>query len=145
MPEAWRPSIGSRRLNAARKSPRGRFLSRWRTTIGARCSPFYLNTPPRRGDRGPDFRTLRVARSSETEALIDALVRNLQSRQSMVRAALEAEDEAEHLPFVGVLLRSEGVGTGWSKHCAKYSNTSRRLLDCHDVRRGPWLKCSATT
>ena len=73
---------------------------------------FYLNTPPRRDDRGPDFRTLRVARSSETEALIDALVRNLQSRQSMVRAALEAEDEAEHLPFVGVLLRSEGVGTG---------------------------------
>ena len=73
---------------------------------------FYLNTPPRRDDRGPDFRTLRVARSSETEALIDALVRNLQSRQSMVRAALEAEDEAEHLPFVGVLLRSEGVGAG---------------------------------
>ncbi len=73
---------------------------------------FYLNAPPRRDDRGPDFRTLPVARSSETDALIDALVRNLRSRQKMVRAALEAEDEAEPLPFVGALLRSEHAGTG---------------------------------
>ena len=67
---------------------------------------FYLKAPPRRDDRGPDFRTLPGARSSETDALIDALVRNLQSRQNMVRAALEAEDEAEPLPFVGALVRS---------------------------------------
>ena len=73
---------------------------------------FYLNAPPRRDDRGPDFRTLPGARSSETDALVDALVRNLQSRQSMVRAALEAEDEAEPLPFVGALLRSGDAATG---------------------------------
>ena len=73
---------------------------------------FYLNAPPRRDDRGPDFRTLPGARSSETDALIDALVRNLQSRQNMVRAALEAEDEAEPLLFVGALLRSADAGTG---------------------------------
>ena len=73
---------------------------------------FYLNAPPRRDDRGPDFRTLPGTRSSETDALIDALVRNLQSRQSMVRAALEAEDEAEPLPFVGSLLKSEDARTG---------------------------------
>ena len=73
---------------------------------------FYLNAPPRRDDRGPDFRTLPGARSSETDALIDALVRNLQSRQNMVRAALEAEDEAEPLLFVGALLRSGDADTG---------------------------------
>ena len=70
---------------------------------------FYLAAPPPRGDRGADFRTLPDARSSETDALIDALVRNVQSRQSMVRAALEAEDEAEPLPFVGALMRHEGA------------------------------------
>ena len=64
---------------------------------------FYLPAPPQRDARGPDFRTLPGARSSETDALIDALVRNLQSRQNMVRAALEAEDEAEPLLFVGAL------------------------------------------
>ena len=73
---------------------------------------FYLNAPPRRDDRGPDFRTLPRARSSETDALIDALVRNLRSRQNMVRAALEAEDEAELLPFVGALVRNGDTGTG---------------------------------
>lgn len=67
---------------------------------------FYLSAPPRRADRGADFRTLTGPRSSETEALVDALVRNVRSRQQMVRAALEAEDEAEPLPFVGVLTRS---------------------------------------
>ena len=73
---------------------------------------FYLNAPPRRDERGPDFRTLPGTRSSETDALIDALVRNLQSRQSMVRAALQAEDEAEPLLFVGALLRNGDADTG---------------------------------
>ena len=73
---------------------------------------FYLNAPPRRDERGLDFRTLPGARSSETDALIDALVRNLQSRQNMVRAALRAEDEAEPLPFVGGLLRDADADTG---------------------------------
>lgn len=73
---------------------------------------FYLNTPPRRDDGGPDFRTLPGARSAETNALLDALVRNLQSRQKMVRGALEAEDEAEPLAFVGSLLRSTVAGGG---------------------------------
>ena len=73
---------------------------------------FYLNAPPRRDERGPDFRTLPGARSSETDALIDALVRNLQSRQNMVRAALQAEDEGEPLLFVGALLRDGDADTG---------------------------------
>ena len=73
---------------------------------------FYLNAPPRRDERGPDFRTLRGARSSETDGLIDALVRNLQSRQNIVGAALDAEDEAEPLLFVGALVRPWGADTG---------------------------------
>ena len=32
---------------------------------------------------------------------MDALVRDVRARQSMVRAVLEVEDEAEPLPFVG--------------------------------------------
>ena len=72
---------------------------------------FYLSAPPRRADRGVDFRTLTGPRSTETDALIDALVRNVRSRQHMVRAALEAEDEAEPLPFVGALSKPRGPAT----------------------------------
>ncbi len=73
---------------------------------------FYLNAPPRRDSRGPDFRTLPGTRSPEVDAVVGALVRNLRSRQQMVRAALEAEDEAEPLPFVGALLTSGGAMLG---------------------------------
>ena len=69
---------------------------------------FYLTAPPPRGDRGADFRTLPAKRSPAEEALVDALVRNVRSRQNMVRAALEAEDEAEPRLFVGALQKRDG-------------------------------------
>ena len=62
---------------------------------------FYLSKPPRQGDRGTDFRTLSADRSARDEARVDALVRDIKARQSMVRAVLKDEDEAEPLPFVG--------------------------------------------
>ena len=62
---------------------------------------FYLSKPPVRGRRGADFRTLPIDRSASDEALLDALVREIWARQSMVRAVLEDEDEAEPLPFIG--------------------------------------------
>ena len=62
---------------------------------------FYLSKPPRQGDRGTDFRTLSADRSASDEARLDALVRDIKARQSMVRAVMEDEDEAELLPFVG--------------------------------------------
>ena len=86
---------------------------------------FYLTTPPQRGDRGADFRTLPVERSSEMDAVVDALVRNVRSRQNMVRAALEAEDEAEPLPFVGALSRSMAAGTDLKS----LRNVLRRRVD----------------
>lgn len=70
---------------------------------------FYLSRPPQRGDRGLDFRLLPGSTPHEDEALLDALIRNVTSRQSMVRSVLEDEDEAEVLPFVGSMTVSDGV------------------------------------
>ena len=86
---------------------------------------FYLTAPPQRSDRGADFRTLPVERSSEMDGVVDALVRNVRSRQNMVRAALEAEDEAEPLPFVGALSRSMAAGTDLKS----LRNVLRRRVD----------------
>ena len=69
---------------------------------------FYLSKPPRQGDRGTDFRTLSADRSASDEARLDALVRDIRARQSMVRAVLEDEDEAEQLPFVGSHRQADG-------------------------------------
>ena len=69
---------------------------------------FYLSAPPLRADRGGDFRRLHDGHPVDQEAVLDALLRNVRARQSMVRAALEEEDEAEPLPFVGSRKISDG-------------------------------------
>ena len=96
---------------------------------------FYLAAPPRRDDYGADFRTLPGTRTPEQGALLAALVRNLRSRQEMVRAALEAEDEAEPLPFVGVLLDPGALETQTEslrrvlRHNAEAAHLSQRALE----------------
>ena len=62
---------------------------------------FYLSKPPQKSNRGVDFRTLPQNERSSEEALLDALIREIRARQSMVRVIMEDEDEAEPLPFVG--------------------------------------------
>lgn len=69
---------------------------------------FYLSQPPAKGDRGADFRTLSTEHSAAGEALLDALVRDVRARQSMVRSVLEDEDEAEPLEFIGVCTMGDG-------------------------------------
>lgn len=61
---------------------------------------FYLEAPPSRGDRGQDFRTLPDAKSSDLSPNLDVLVRNVRSRQRLVKSILE-DDEGEPLAFVG--------------------------------------------
>lgn len=70
---------------------------------------FYMSVPPRKGYRGQDFRTLPENHSGADDALLDALIRNVSARQSMVRAALEDEEEARQLPFVGSMTISDGA------------------------------------
>ena len=89
---------------------------------------FYLVAPPPRGDRDADFRTLPVARSPKMEALIDALVRDVRSQQSMIRAVLEAEGEADTLPFVGALAGSEGVRGSTDQTAQRAVATLRQVL-----------------
>ena len=62
---------------------------------------FYLSKPPQKSNRGVDFRTLPQNDGNSEEALLDALIREIRARQSMVRVIMEDEDEAEMLPFVG--------------------------------------------
>ena len=63
---------------------------------------FYLAQPPRQGNRGRDFRAPATDRSGREEALLDALVRNVQARQGLLRSAmLDDDDDLVPLSFVG--------------------------------------------
>lgn len=69
---------------------------------------FYLTTPPQKGDRGEDFRTVAVKYSVAGDALLDALIRNLRARQSLVHSTLE-EEETEPLTFIGSANMAAGI------------------------------------
>lgn len=62
---------------------------------------FYLPVPPKKGDRGEDFRTVMADRVVDAEAEVDALVRDLRARQSLVRSILEDDEDVSPIGFVG--------------------------------------------
>ncbi|NMC29548.1 MAG: ImmA/IrrE family metallo-endopeptidase [Pelolinea sp.] len=70
---------------------------------------FYMEGPPIKGERGQDFRSLPISYPNEDIALVDALLRDIIARQSIVRAALEDEEETEKLNFVSSAKMSDGV------------------------------------
>ena len=62
---------------------------------------FYLAQPPGRGDWGKDFRAPLADRSQRDEAVLNALVRNVQARQGLLREAmLDDDDDLAPLSFV---------------------------------------------
>ncbi len=70
---------------------------------------FYLSEVPRKGNRGQDFRTIPEAVEDSQKAWVDVVIRDIRTRQSLVRSILEDEDEAIRLPFINSLEMSEGV------------------------------------
>lgn len=56
---------------------------------------FYLSKPPQKGDRGQDFRTLPDGASASEDHFLDALLRNVQARQQLLKDALEDDEGGE--------------------------------------------------
>ncbi|MBN2185602.1 MAG: ImmA/IrrE family metallo-endopeptidase [Candidatus Krumholzibacteriota bacterium] len=69
---------------------------------------FYMSSPPRKGDRGEDFRSLPDVYSEFEDALLDVLIRDIKARQSIVRAILEDEEDISPLQYVGASKISDG-------------------------------------
>lgn len=63
----------------------------------------YMAEPPRPADRGEDFRTMRTPVAPQEAARLDALVRDVRTRQSILRDMKEDEEDAEPINFVGTL------------------------------------------
>lgn len=61
---------------------------------------FYLREPPKTGDRGQDFRRLPGGKASPYNADLEALLRDIKGRQTVVKSLLE-DTESETLSFVG--------------------------------------------
>ena len=68
---------------------------------------FYLPEPPTPSDQGEDFRSVATtAREPEMEARLNALLRDVRTRQLLVRNILTEDEEAAPVEFVGSLGRN---------------------------------------
>jgi Zn-dependent peptidase ImmA (M78 family) len=70
---------------------------------------FYLKDPPRKGNRGEDYRTVSSIIDPAQNALIDALVRNVLARQQIMRDALISAQDRNPISFIGSYPISNGV------------------------------------
>jgi Zn-dependent peptidase ImmA (M78 family) len=70
---------------------------------------FYLEAPPTRADRGEDFRTLPHAVDPSQNAIVDALVRSIKTRQGIIKEALISEGDQTPFEFVGSYSLDQGV------------------------------------
>ena len=82
---------------------------------------FYLPSPPRTSSRVDDFRTLPGDQSAQDEAILDALMRDVRARQSMIRSLMEEEEEPALATFVGAAHIRDGV--------ASLADRTRELLN----------------
>lgn len=69
---------------------------------------FYLPEPPRRGDRGEDFRSI-PDRHTDSEAHIDALVRDVWARQATIRDLITEDESHRKLSFIGSAKMTDSV------------------------------------
>lgn len=94
-------------LEAGARKPSRPMLVRMAKQYRRPLVTFYLPKPPRRGERGTDFRTLSGVQTPSVDASVQALVRQVVARQSVLRDLL-TEDEADEVPFVGSLTLDDG-------------------------------------
>lgn len=70
---------------------------------------FYLPRPPARGARGEDFRTVAGVASPREDAVLDAFVRDIRTRQQLLREALIEDEDTHLLGFVASCRIADGT------------------------------------
>ena len=98
-----RGKVGADRLaeiEAGERAPSRPQLLRMSKKYRRPLLTFYLDEPPRKGDRGEDFRTLPGAQPPSYDPTLDALIRDIRTRQDFVKSILE-DEESPPLPFIG--------------------------------------------
>src|ERR1035441_2001038 len=89
-----------RALEAGDEEPSRSVLVRMAKAYRRSLLVFYLAEPPRTGDRGQDFRTVLGAPPPLYNPALDALIRDVRGRQTIVQNLLE-ETEPQPVDFVG--------------------------------------------
>jgi Zn-dependent peptidase ImmA (M78 family) len=99
-----RGQTGERRLAALEGgtvAPSTALLTRMAKLYRRPLIAFYLPAPPRKGDRGEDFRRMPGSPAPDFDPNLDALIRSVRSRHDLLVSVLE-DEEAPRRTFVGL-------------------------------------------
>lgn len=107
--KAFAPAERLEQMESGDAAPTRALLVRMAKQYRRPLLTFYLSEVPEKGDRGNDYRTLPDGYDPADDAYLDALIRGIRARQSMLRAALEDEEEAEQLPFIGSMTMNDSI------------------------------------
>lgn len=97
-------------MESGERAPSGAQLSKMAAAYHRPLLSLYMAEPPRPADRGEDFRMMRAPIARQEAAWLDALVRDVRTRQSILRDMMEDEEDAEPVSFVGTLSYSPTLG-----------------------------------
>jgi Zn-dependent peptidase ImmA (M78 family) len=87
-------------LEAGKEEPSRSVLLKMAKVYHRSLLVFYLSEPPRAGDRGQDFRRAPGVDAQQYDPTLDALIRDIRGRQSIVKDLLE-QNEAHRVDYVG--------------------------------------------
>ncbi|MAC32246.1 MAG: peptidase [Haliea sp.] len=87
----------------SKKDPSRSLLIRMSKQYHRPIITFYLKDTPRKADRGEDFRTLPANIDPSKDANVDALLREIKTRQSIIKEALLEQDEGDEIDFIGMI------------------------------------------
>ncbi|WP_025769979.1 XRE family transcriptional regulator [Thioalkalivibrio sp. HK1] len=112
-------------LECAKEKPTWAMISKMSKAYHLPLVVFYLSDIPPPGDCGEDFRALPKKPDRKAQGLIDAAVRDMHARQSILRTSLEDIDEAEPLPFIGSV---KAFRSGHRKDIERVADSIRKTL-----------------
>ncbi|MFN8682747.1 ImmA/IrrE family metallo-endopeptidase [Paracoccus sp. P2] len=90
-------------MESGARVPSGTQLAKMAAAYHRPLLALYMAEPPRPADRGEDFRTMKTPVPPKEAARLDALVRDVRTRQSILRDMMEDDEDAEPVSFVGTL------------------------------------------
>lgn len=97
------------RLEIGEAGPSPSLLKRIAAAYRRPLVTFYMAAPPASAEPMGDFRTLTAPAPHQEGALLDALIRDIRTRQAIVRDLLEDDEDTNELPFVSGSRMDEGV------------------------------------
>lgn len=120
-------ATGAEKLEAierGERAPTPAQLSKMAAAYHRPLLSLYLSEPPRRADRGEDFRTTAAFVAPDEAARLDALVRDVRARHAILQDMMADDEDAEPRAFVGSLEITTPIPTA--------ANRIRNALDMVD-------------